>query len=34
VTASGVEVLTFSEHSPAPPEIVKPLFGNSFPPKS
>ena len=34
VTASGVEVLTFSEHAPTPPEIVRPLFGNSFPPKS
>ncbi len=32
VTSTGVEVLTVSDKSPAPPEIVKPLFGNSTPP--
>jgi len=32
VTSTGVEVLTVSEKSPTPPEIVKPLFGNSIPP--
>jgi methionyl aminopeptidase len=34
VTSTGVEVLTVSEKSPAPPEIVIPLFGQSFPPKT
>jgi methionyl aminopeptidase len=34
VTSTGVEVLTVSEKSPAPPEIVMPLFGQSFPPKT
>jgi methionyl aminopeptidase len=34
VTATGVEVLTVSAQSPAPPEIVKPIFGETFPPKS
>ena len=34
VTASGVEVLTVSEHSPHPPEIVKPVFGQTFPPST
>jgi methionyl aminopeptidase len=34
VTTTGVEVLTVSEKSPAPPEIVIPLFGRSFPPKT
>lgn len=34
VTASGVEVLTVSEHSPQPPEIVKPVFGQTFPPST
>ncbi len=34
VTSTGVEVLTFSEKCPPPPEIVKPIFGEIFPPKS
>lgn len=34
VTASGVEVLTVSQHSPHPPEIVKPVFGQTFPPST
>jgi methionyl aminopeptidase len=34
VTATGVEVLTVSAQSPTPPEIVKPIFGETFPPKS
>jgi methionyl aminopeptidase len=34
VTATGVEVLTVSEKSPVPPEVVIPLFGQSFPPKT
>jgi methionyl aminopeptidase len=34
VTANGVEVLTVSEHSPLPPEIVKPMFGQTFPPST
>jgi len=34
VTSTGVEVLTVSEKSPEPPEIVMPLFGQSFPPKT
>jgi methionyl aminopeptidase len=32
VTATGVEVLTVSDHSPPPPEIVSPLFRDSHPP--
>jgi methionyl aminopeptidase len=32
VTSSGVEVLTVSQHSPAPPAIVAPLFGDTHPP--
>jgi methionyl aminopeptidase len=34
VTANGVEVLTVSENSPPPPEIVKPVFGQTFPPST
>jgi methionyl aminopeptidase len=34
VTSNGVEVLTVSSQSPAPPDIVKPLFGGTHPPIS
>jgi methionyl aminopeptidase len=34
VTSTGVEVLTVSDKSPAPPELVKPLFGTTHPPVS
>ena len=34
VTSSGVEVMTTSENCPPPPEIVKPIFGQTFPPRT
>ena len=34
VTSSGVEVMTTSENCPPPPEIVKPIFVQTFPPRT